>query len=330
MATSKNTMSTPPRQDLADGLAATDLLVAMARGDRFAHSLLLVGPPGVGKQAVAMRFAAALFCTAESADRPCGACRACGLLARGSHPDVLVAPAPLRVEAVRGVCTQFALSPSEAPLRFALVAEVDLASPAAANALLKTIEEPPSYGVIVLTASSSAKVLPTLRSRCRIVQVARRSTASVAAALEANGVAVDRAAVLAGLADGRLGWALSTAETGDFEQSRGRWLDDLTAALAEGPVDRLERASRMMDSGDVVEAIGAWRTWARDVMALSVGYDSSLVGADRAPQMRAHSSRLGPRGAVALLSAIETALARMAANANRQLALEALLLELPQ
>lgn len=315
--------------DLAYGLAATDRLVAMARSGRFAQSLLLVGPPGTGKRAVAMRFAAALFCSELAADRPCGRCRACGLLARGSHPDVLVAPNPLRVEAVRGLCAQFALSPSEAVLRFALVADVDLASAPASNALLKTIEEPPSHGVVVLTAASSAKVLPTLRSRCQIVQIARRSTEAVATALVEYGLPAERAAVLAGLADGRLGWALEMAGKDDFDASRSRWLDDLTAALAEGPVERLERAARMAESGDVVEAIGAWRTWARDVMALSVGYDSSVVGVDRAPQLKVQASRLGARGAVAVLSSVETALARIAANANRQLALEALLLELP-
>jgi DNA polymerase-3 subunit delta' len=296
----------------------------------------LIAAPGSGKRAIALRFIAALACeqgvqasSGAPPETPCGECRACRLVAQEAHADLHATPVPLRVENVRDLISNLSLSPSESAYRSALVADVDLASPSAANALLKTLEEPPSRALLVLTAGSPGQVLPTILSRCRVVPVARRTVDDVVARLVESGVERERAELAARLSDGRLGWAWQSANA-DFIAARVRWLDELGTILAADPAGRLQRAASLARNGDdLATGLATWRSWARDVLHASAGQESGWVAVDRADDIRAAASRLGLDGAAGLVRSVETAITRVGANANKQLALEALVLELP-
>lgn len=148
-------------------------LIEMRAQDRLPHALLLNGPQGVGKEQFARRLAAALSCEAEQLEgRPCGACQACALNQAGTHPDVhWLAPEEegrmIRIDAVRGLIDRSSLTTQARGLRVFVIAPADAMNRAAANALLKTLEEPVASSVLLLVSSAPHRLPATIRSRCQ-------------------------------------------------------------------------------------------------------------------------------------------------------------------
>ncbi|MBF0460227.1 MAG: DNA polymerase III subunit delta' [Magnetococcales bacterium] len=137
------------------------------------HAHLFFGPPGVGKATVAAAFVQALFCPAKgtAGGSGCGQCPSCRKVAQGNHGDlvrVVMAEGKTRigVDQVRQLAGFFALTPMEAPWKVAIVDDAATMNEAAANALLKTLEEPPARSLLILVTRQPGKLLPTIRSRC--------------------------------------------------------------------------------------------------------------------------------------------------------------------
>lgn len=151
---------------------------------RVPHAVLLAGIPGLGKTDLARALASSLLCSGELAERPCGNCKACQLLAADSHPDlrILEPEAPgkaIRIDQVRELVSFLAGTAQQGGWKCVIIQPADAMNTQAANALLKSLEEPPGMSLIVLVSSSPGQLLPTLRSRCRhmTVQVPPRAQA---------------------------------------------------------------------------------------------------------------------------------------------------------
>ncbi len=141
-------------------------------GDRLPHALLLAGPSGVGKVLLARELAEALLCTAPRSDgRACGACRACRLINAGSHPDLFrlesVEGRAIPVEGVRALREVLALRSQYGGWRIAWIATAERMTNAAANALLKTLEEPGPQSLLLLVSDRPDLLPATVRSRCQ-------------------------------------------------------------------------------------------------------------------------------------------------------------------
>lgn len=159
------------------------------RRDRLASTYLFVGPGGVGKRTFALELAKALLCQRNEPAMlaPCGECESCRLASAGNHPDILeVAQRPDRSQLIleqfvgpkenrhhEGLCHDLALRPSIGTRRIAIIDDADSFSTEVANALLKTLEEPPPRSLLILIGTSLAKQLPTIRSRAQVVPFAR-------------------------------------------------------------------------------------------------------------------------------------------------------------
>ncbi len=144
-----------------------DHIRLLAASGRLPHAILLEGEPGAGKTDLAHFIASAAMCTGEG--RPCGDCRACQLVQKRIHPDVeLYAPekSVFRVEQVRQITQSAFVKPHEAVCKVFVLQNCELMNPAAQNAILKTLEEPPENVRFVLLTRSAAALLPTIRSRC--------------------------------------------------------------------------------------------------------------------------------------------------------------------
>jgi DNA polymerase-3 subunit delta' len=211
-----------------DRVVGQDKAVALLQraAERPVHAYLLVGPRGSGIEEAARCFAAALISADDDS-------RAWDLALRGVHPDVVEIDPPanqIRVDDAHTIVDEVYRSPLEGARKVILVFDAERMNEAAANKLLKTLEEPPASAVLVLVTAGADQLLPTIRSRCQRVDFAFLATDSVAAALVAGGVDAERARVLARLSGGRIDRA--RALDGRLATVREAFVD--TAALLDG------------------------------------------------------------------------------------------------
>ncbi|NIV31549.1 MAG: DNA polymerase III subunit delta', partial [Anaerolineae bacterium] len=274
----------------------------------------------------------------ESAqESPCGACRACRLVATSNHPDVHVVQservgARLKIEQVRDLQRQLALTPVEGHWRVAILRRFEEATTSAANALLKTLEEPPSYVLIAVLASDADRLLPTVVSRCQQVPLRPLPTAVVQQALvERWNAGAEQAELLAHLSGGRLGWAVRTLNDRAALQRRVQRLDDLDRLLDASSAQRFRYAEKLArDPAATQETLDLWIGWWRDVLLLAADTDAPLTNVDRRSTLRDHAHRFEVAGSAAVLEALRSAADRLQRNANPRLTLGVLMLDLPR
>ena len=228
---------------------------AVARG-RVPQSLLLAGPEGVGKHAIALALAQAINCPNRGATGSdgCGVCPACRRIARGQHADVTVldtgGEASIKIKPLRErVLDAAGYRPFEAQRRVFIIDPADELTPEAQDALLKTLEEPPASAMLILVTAFPDTLKPTILSRCRRLRFGPLAEADVARVLvEACGIDAARARALAATSGGSVGRALAEA-AGDVGDDRDAALALLTAG-ARGPVaGRLKAAAALVQHG---------------------------------------------------------------------------------
>lgn len=323
---------------------AIDLLSGAMLSGRLAHAYLFTGPAHIGKTTLARTFAQALNCETGDPTTPCLACRSCQLIGIDRHPDVrLVQPAlsssgrteTLRIEQVRTLQKELALAPYEGRYRVAILTRFQKASAGAANALLKTLEEPPERVVLILTADLADSLLPTIVSRCQSLILRPLPLEQVESALILQWQAPEsQAQQLAHLSDGRLGLAVKMLSEPPILQERQEQLDLLESLLREDRTGRFriaENLSRKKKGVVIQEVLELWLGWWRDVMLIAAGKNKPipLTNIDRADQIKLAAERYGLETASTAIRAIQQTLWQLDRNANTQLAIEILMLNLP-
>ena len=195
-------------------------LAAAFAADRLSHCYLIAGPAGSGKRTLARILAAAMQCTA-GAGRPCGLCLPCRKVLDGVHPDVVTVDDPdkkiLTVDVIRKARADVYIKPNEGRRKVYLIPRAGDMNPAAQNALLKVIEEPPAYGAFLLLAESAELLLPTIRSRAVTLRLSPLPEALGLAALARRFPDRERTALAAAWArsEGWLGRAAALLEAGE-------------------------------------------------------------------------------------------------------------------
>lgn len=312
---------------------AIDLLQRQQQAGRVPQALLLTGPPNVGKSTLARYFAQRLNCTGESP--PCGVCSSCRKLISGNHPDVRIFDSddqPLRIDPIRELQRELSLTPNEGQYRVALLCNFERATNSAANALLKTLEEPASRVILILTATDPGALLPTIVSRCQILTLRPLPTSVIVEALQTRWRADPaQAELLAQLAAGRLGWAVRALNDQELLERRERHLQELLELLAGSRVDRLAYAHKVSrDPALLKEVLTQWLTLWRDLLLLQSGAaQAKIMNLDWQEKLQTLTRQTSVTQAAEMVARLRTALVNLERNVNPRLSLEVVLLKLP-
>jgi DNA polymerase-3 subunit delta' len=315
-----------------------DFLERALRAGATTHAYLLTGPPQVGKFTTALAIARLLLCPTIPS---CGACRHCRLVERRGHPDLRVLERPpdrktIPLRDVHEFMHGMALKPMEAERKVYILRGAEDLAEEGANALLKTIEEPPPAVTLVLTAPSSTALLPTIVSRCQVAPLRPVSAEEIAAYLrEALGVEGARAEAIARASKGRPGWAILAAKNADLYQERGRHGSDLLGLLKAHRLDRIRYADALADRWaghpeDVREVLEAWMDLWRESLLHLEGVSGSSFDPDLAAKITAAADSLAGEAVRRALQATLDTAEGLERNANARLALEAYALLLPR
>jgi DNA polymerase-3 subunit delta' len=311
-----------------------DRLRTLVESDRLHPCLLFEGPVGVGK-AMATNWLACLA-NCEAPNAPCGECWSCRQIPLGQHPDVIhvgVDPKKtariISVAQARELQRQLMVKPFHARRRFVIIDPADAMTPEAANALLKTFEDPPSQTHFVLITGAPASLLITVRSRSQRIRFAPVSKDALVPWLEQRGI--QKASLVAQAAEGCPGRALTMDLSGVDEWRVAR--DALLAAL-DGDVatqlkyaETLARGDRSKWAPKVDLMMDALGSVLRDALSVSHGGEV-LYNRDRQATVDAWARALGPSGVAAATVFVGDARERLERFVNGRLVLDALIAKL--
>lgn len=306
------------------------------------HAYLITGPEGVGRLTLAKAFVKALNCQNPPAEHDfCDTCLACKQIEAEAWPDLSIlrpieSARDIKIDQVRQMQQSLALAPYQSQWRVVIIPDFQNATVAASNALLKSLEEPPTRAIIILTADARENLLETIASRCGILRLRPMSVADTAQVLQSElDLDEDDAKMVAHLAGGRVGTAIHFAQNSDLLEQYHDTLTQLYDALPETKRARLQYAEAVSKrKGNQRENVSAllsvWLTFWRDVMIAHSGAALPIVNLTLSDTVEKIASQLSLAQIEAILKAHEKGLEQIDANVNSRLVLENILLNTPR
>ena len=295
---------------------------------RLAHALLLSGPAGIGKQLLAERFAQSLLCAEPQADgKPCGQCHACSLYAAGTHPDLFrISPEEdsknIRIDQIRNLIEGISLSSHYGRYKVVILNPADAMNIAAANALLKTLEEPPANTVLLLITNRPSFLPATIRSRCQSLRLTLPPSDEAEAWLAARLDNPEAAPVLLALAGGA---PLAALEQAEEQQAYRQELLHSWQQLAKGQADPVKLAAEWVKPTLTLPITWIYG-WVADMIRLRSGVDGGLTNQDMAVTLQKLAQELDLTRLYGLLEQVVEARRLANSQVNPQTLMEGILL----
>lgn len=300
---------------------------------RISHAYILTGEEGTGRKSIANAFAMTLLCE-KGGTEPCMVCHSCKQALSGNHPDLIYVthekPASIGVDDIREqINDTIQIRPYSSYYKIYIVDEAEKMTVQAQNALLKTIEEPPSYAVIILITTNQEAFLPTILSRCVQLKLKPLKDFTVKSYLTEHLKVPEKDAELcAAFARGNLGKAIHLASSEEFKELYRRVMS-LLKNVGTMDIGMLLDCIREIkeQNFDIYEVLDLMQLWYRDVLMYKVTKDMNLlVFKDEYRMINETGQKIDYAGLEAILAAIDTARTRLEANVNLDLAMELLLL----
>ncbi len=319
---------------------------AAGQRERLRHAYLWLGDSALGKSTLARYFANVLLCPTVP-DRACGTCSYCQAFQHQNHPDfLLVEPVDgqgqpdrhtglLRVEQAESILHHVHLRPFQSTYRIILIRDMHLAHPAFMNKLLKTFEEPPATVILLATATEASRLLPTIVSRCQVLRLHRGRRTQIQEALTRDfGVEASRADLLARLAAGRMGWAITNCQQNTLWAERRTTCQLLTSLVQGSVLVRLAHADELArsqtTSRHVIQSnIEFWLSWWHDVWLLQYNQQDACINIDCKEDLEAAARATEPEAVARFLYRLERAYHYVHSNVNMRLVLTNLMLHMP-
>lgn len=312
-------------------------LCLMQQEDRIPHAMLFCGTDGVGKSLVAEALAAAILCHTPVHNQACGHCKACRALAAGTHPDFFqiqpesetkAAPA-IRIEAVRKLQEEIARIPLLSERRVVIMQEADKMNEAAANCLLKTIEEPSGQIVFILLTSRPSALLDTIISRCMRVEFGILQPEELVAILHQQGIEEPLAGKLASIADGSVSKALAMQDE-ELLNLQTQAFDLASVAGTLGVEQLLQLAKEMSNHSRerLIQWLGFLAMIYRDLLMLYSGSGLPLYNQSDIDRLSSLLNKYHQQELLQLLQLVQDYQKRLGSNVNTQLCLEGFLIRI--
>lgn len=300
---------------------------------KISHAYILTGEAGMGRKSIANAFAMTLLCE-KGGSEPCMSCHSCKQVMSGNHPDLIYVthekPGSIGVDDVREqINDTIMIRPYSSYYKIYIVDEAEKMTVQAQNALLKTIEEPPSYAVIILITTNQEAFLPTILSRCVQMKLKPLKDFTIKSYLTQNlHIPEKDADICAAFARGNLGKAIHLSSSDEFRELFQRVMV-LVKNVGTMDISMLLDCIREMkeQNFDIGEVLDLMQFWYRDVLMFKVTKDMNLlIFKNEYKMINETGEKVDYAGLEAILAAIDTARTRLNANVNMELAMELLLL----
>lgn len=304
---------------------------------KISHAYILTGEAGMGRKSIARAFAMTLLCE-KGGSEPCMSCHSCKQILAGSHPDLIYLshekPASIGVDDIREqVNDTIMIRPYSSYYKVYIIDEAEKMTVQAQNALLKTIEEPPEYAVIMLLTENADTLLPTIASRCVMLKLRNiKDTLIKKYLMETMEVPDYKADMCTAFAQGNMGRAILLANSEYFNEIREEAVQLLKYIQEMEPSEIVEAVKRIttykLEINDYLDII---MVWYRDVLLYKATKDmDKVVFKDQIKYIKEQARKSSYEGIELILESLEKAKTRLKANVNFELAMELLFLTIKE
>lgn len=305
--------------------------------NKVSHAYIINGERSSGKEFIARIFAMTLQCE-KGETEPCGECHSCRQAMSNNQPDIIYIghekPNTIGVEDIRGqINNDIGIKPYSSPRKIYIMNEGEKMTVQAQNALLKTLEEPPEYAVILILTTNVEALLPTILSRCVVLNMKPVQDAQVKRYLmEELGVPDYKANICVAFARGNIGKAKLLASSEEFEKVKDEAIT-LVKYINDMEINEIVKAIKKITEYkfDVNDYLDILSVWYRDVLLYKATKDiNSLIFKDELQQIRRVADRSTYEGIETIVNALQQAKRRLEANVNFDLTMELLLLTIKE
>lgn len=305
--------------------------------NKVSHAYIINGERSSGKEFIARIFAMTLQCE-KGETEPCGECHSCKQAMSNNQPDIIYIghekPNTIGVEDIRGqINNDIGIKPYSSPRKIYIMNEGEKMTVQAQNALLKTLEEPPEYAVILMLTTNVEALLPTILSRCVVLNMKPVPDAKVKKYLmEELGVPDYKANICVAFARGNIGKAKLLASSEEFEKVKDEAIT-LVKYINDMEINEIVKAIKKITEYkfDVNDYLDILSVWYRDVLLYKATKDiNSLIFKDELQQIRRVADRSTYEGIETIVNALQQAKRRLEANVNFDLTMELLLLTIKE
>lgn len=314
---------------------AVKILKDEIKKDRISHAYLFSGQSGIGKFKLAFEFSKAVFCKELELDS-CGSCINCRKMIHQNHPDfkriaILEDKNAISIDQIRDLKKEIAYKPYESNHKIYIIENAEEMTKEAANSLLKTLEDPPSFATIILLAEDTGKMLPTIISRCQQIKLKNVRKEKIKKLLLDKGLEAEKAEILSLTADGSPGRALMAVDREDYFENRKTIYDFLSDINSKNTIDIFKVTGKLTEllKSDF-PCFDLLSDWYRDIMMIKQDYLGAVKNKDYIEHLEQNAALMTLDSIIERLDLIERSERYIKENVRANLSLEVLFFKLRQ